>query len=93
MDFRKFGAFVLAIGLLVALYGVIQIAANQPVKEKRSSEGGLMDALSEMGSAITSFAENADRQHRRNAAVKVIFAGAVVALLGIGLRYSARQGP
>jgi len=90
MDFRRFGAFVLVIGLLIAAYGVVQIATNQPIKAKRSEGGGLAEAFNEMGTAIGSLAENVDRQHARKTAVKIIFAGGVLALLGVGMKMSAR---
>jgi hypothetical protein len=92
MDFRKFGAFVLLIGLLIAAYGGIQIATNQPVKAKQSEGGGLTGVLNDMGNAITSMAENTSREHRRSVAVKVIFAGGIIGLLGLGLRVSAKSG-
>ncbi len=90
MDFRRFGAFVIIIGLVIAAYGVVQIATNQPVKAKRSEGGGIAEAFNEMGTAITSLAENADREHTRKTAVKIIFAGGVVALVGVGMKVSAK---
>ena len=92
MDFRKFGRFVLLIGVLIVAYGLVQIVTNQPIKSKRSDDrGGLAEALNEMGTAITSIAENSNRERARKTAVKIIFAGGVVAVLGVGIRASARS--
>lgn len=91
MDLKRFGAFVVLIGLLIAAYGVIQIAMNQPVHTKQSDETGLDAAINNMGNALNALSENVSRKEDRKSAVKVILVGGGVAIVGIGLRSSAKK--
>jgi hypothetical protein len=88
MDFKKFGIVIAMLGLLIAGYGGVQLAINQPVQPKQSQ--GFLDRIV---NDVHAASQNITREHRRGNATKVLIAGGIVIFLGFGMMASAKDGP
>lgn len=81
MDFKKFGNVVLILGIVVLLYGGFKWVSNQP--EERKQPVSIFDTRS--------VDENRRRAIERDDAVPILIAGGIVAFVGLGISYSAKQ--
>lgn len=91
MDVRKFGVFVMVLGLCVVGWGLVQLATNQPVQAKRGAGTDWQAALNNMGGQLDAMGQNYERAARRDQAGKIMLAGGVVVLVGFGVRASSKS--
>lgn len=88
MNFKIFAKLIIPWGGLAIICGLIVLAINQPIKRsKRSDFGGRDDT------AIFMYLQknNLDREEKREMAMKVMIAGAIVFFLGFVIYVSAKQ--
>ncbi len=92
MDFHKLARFIIALGVVVLIYGGIQILVNMPEKFDRSkSQRGPFGGRNDIGNWLDTQRANSAREQNRKSAVKFLIAGAVVTFLGIGVNASSRK--
>jgi hypothetical protein len=93
MNFKKFGNVILVLGGLIFLFGGFQWISNQPKKfnqaESRTSPFGGRD---DFGNALSVMGSNIDRTENRENAIKILIAGGIIAFVGLGISYSAKEG-
>jgi hypothetical protein len=92
MDFKKFGIVIAMLGLLIAGYGGVHLAMNQPLEAELASGGGWQDALKNVARRWEAASENTARERRRGSATKVVLAGGIIVFLGLGIMASAKDG-
>jgi hypothetical protein len=92
MDFRKFGIVVVVLGMLIAVYGGVQLAMNHPVEPELSGGRSVGDLVDNAVNALDAVSKNRVREPRRRSATKVVLVGGVIVLLGFGIRASAKDG-
>lgn len=91
MDVKKFGVFVMLLGLGTLGWGVVQYATNQPVTAHQAPAGDWRASLNNLGGQVDAMGQNYQRADRQEKAGKIILAGGVVVLVGYGLRASSKS--
>lgn len=86
MDFKKFGTFVLILGIGFLLYGGIQWFSYQPIEVNPAKEG--VDRIFALGIAGVA---NSFRAEKRDEATKILIVGGIVAFLGLSISYSSKK--
>jgi len=84
MDSKKLGKVVLILGLLVLSYGAVQWASNPPGEKINRVEGSGLAFEKVWGHDIRS-------SEKRDNAIKILIAGGLMALVGLGLSYSSKK--
>jgi hypothetical protein len=93
MDLKKFGGFVLLLGVALLAYGILIIATNQGVsfdssKSRRDPIFGRMD----LEQALNANQENQRRAARRSESTTYFIIGGIVCFVGYAMRSSATSG-
>lgn len=81
MDFKKFGNIVFILGLIIFAYGGFQYLSNQP---EAPSGNTMLDRLRTQDT-------NMKRTVKRRSATDIMIGGGIVAFVGIGISYSAKD--
>jgi hypothetical protein len=84
MDSKKLGKVALILGLLVLAFGAVQWASNSPGKKINRVEGSGLAFEKVWGHDIRS-------SEKRDNATKILIAGGVITLVGLGLSYSSNK--
>lgn len=92
MDSKKFGRVILALGIIVAIVGIVQLSANQPKRFNRSeSKRTVFGGLNDLGNMLDVNMTNSVRKEKRKKATNVIIVGCIVAFVGLGMSASSLQ--
>ena len=92
MDFKMFGITIMILGVLILSIGGDKFARNKP-KEVNLLESK-MNSLGEpdhIGNLMNVKMTNLIRANKREEAKKILFAGGIIAFLGIGICLSAKK--
>lgn len=81
MDIRKFSKFIIALGAIAFLSGIIYWGANEPLSQKTKR----IDTYFEIQR------QNLSRASRQKEATKVIIAGVIVTVVGVGMFAAAKK--
>ncbi|MBN1967930.1 MAG: zinc ribbon domain-containing protein [Candidatus Delongbacteria bacterium] len=92
MDFKKFGKVILALGIIVAIVGIVQLSANQPKRFNRSeSKQTVFGGRNDLGNMLDVNMTNMSREGKRKKATNVIVIGCIVAFVGLGMSASSTK--
>ena len=92
MDFKKFGIFILILGILVLSYGGIQWVSNQPKNfNSAESKPSIFGGRDDLGNYLNVQNTNLVRAGKRKDAIKAMIAGGIIVFVGIGMLFSAKK--
>lgn len=92
MDFKKFAAFIIILGILILGYGGFQFLINQPKKfNPAESKPGIFGGRDDLGNMLNLKTTNSERAGKRKDATAFMVAGGIVFFIGVGVSASAKK--